>query len=399
MNEQLKPITHICFNITDDCNLKCTYCFNHQQPHYTSLEIAKDVMCWLQKNAKLYQEQTGEMKIPSVGFFGGEPTLLWDQIIVPIVEWNKTQKYEFSYGITTNGTLLNKNRIKYLKDNKINILLSMDGAQVTQDINRPCRNGQSSYELVSKNIPCLLENFPNTMFRSTISPATADRTFENIAFAGDRGFTRVFSIINVFEEWNMEARQALKNELRKYSLYFINCCRKEKPFIIFDNLESIFLSIIKNYNKQKEPMCLGCPGCGLGDGYGSVNYKGDIFTCQEVASYGTENNIFYLGSIYDGINIQRVKNLQNIFHNQLNNQTPLSLEKYPNSIKWFNKESYCPVDNYLTNNNFTQFPDSLCWWYEMLVDEAYFIFNVLFYHQNQFFKNYLNKITGGSNDE
>ena len=201
MNGQLKPITNICFNITDDCNLKCTYCFNHQHPHYTSLENAKEVMRWLQKNAKLHQEQTGETKIPSVGFFGGEPTLLWDQIIVPIVEWNKTQEYEFSYGITTNGTLLNEDRIKYLKENKINILLSMDGAQATQDINRPCRNGQSSYELVSKNIPCLLENFPNTMFRSTISPATANRTFENIAFAGDCRFTRIFSIINVFEEW------------------------------------------------------------------------------------------------------------------------------------------------------------------------------------------------------
>jgi uncharacterized protein len=78
-------------------------------------------------------------------------------------------------GITTNGTLLTKDRIDFLYEHQITPLLSMDGNKNTQDYNRPCKNcNKSSFEMVNKNIPYLLKKFPNTTFRMTIYEDTCD---------------------------------------------------------------------------------------------------------------------------------------------------------------------------------------------------------------------------------
>jgi len=37
-------------NVTDDCNLQCRYCFVQQQPHYMTLQTAKDIADWLYQN-------------------------------------------------------------------------------------------------------------------------------------------------------------------------------------------------------------------------------------------------------------------------------------------------------------------------------------------------------------
>jgi sulfatase maturation enzyme AslB (radical SAM superfamily) len=59
-----------------------------------SFQIADDTCKWLLSNSNT----------PQIFFFGGEPTLRWDDIIVPLVE-----KYpEIEYSITTNGFVLDK---------------------------------------------------------------------------------------------------------------------------------------------------------------------------------------------------------------------------------------------------------------------------------------------------
>lgn len=77
----------------------------------------------------------------SIAFFGGEPMLMYDSLIVPFIHWIEdsgvAKEYNFTFSITTNGTLLNEERIKFLWSHNIPILLSIDGAKETQDNQRP----------------------------------------------------------------------------------------------------------------------------------------------------------------------------------------------------------------------------------------------------------------------
>ena len=65
--------------LTDNCNLACSYCFVKQKPLEMTYEIAEKSVEWLLSNHS--NDST-----PLVTFFGGEPLLKYDYIIVPIVE-------------------------------------------------------------------------------------------------------------------------------------------------------------------------------------------------------------------------------------------------------------------------------------------------------------------------
>jgi DNA-binding LacI/PurR family transcriptional regulator len=108
----LPRITTAMLVVTHDCNLRCRYCFVDKNPCKMTYETAKAAAEFVIKNAE-------EDKVtPGINFFGGEPMLMWDSIIVPLVNWVRHEyKKPFHFGITTNGTLLNEERIQFMKDN------------------------------------------------------------------------------------------------------------------------------------------------------------------------------------------------------------------------------------------------------------------------------------------
>jgi MoaA/NifB/PqqE/SkfB family radical SAM enzyme len=100
MNNMLQ---HIAIMITEHCNLDCYHCFRHvtNQKSYLSLDIL------LQLSEKIKGTSVNSIRIT-----GGEPLLIKD-----------IEKYIFSFSkyglhtsVGTNGTLLNSQKIKLLKD-------------------------------------------------------------------------------------------------------------------------------------------------------------------------------------------------------------------------------------------------------------------------------------------
>lgn len=404
---QSLPITEICLNVTEACNMNCTYCFTEHHPHYMTLEVAKDVARWLQQNsiesAKIQEKEV----IPTIGFFGGEPTLMWDSIIVPLIEWIEEQQWKFNFGITSNCVKMDKEKVDFLVTHNIGLLLSMDGDKATQDYNRPLKDkSKSSFDEVDKNLDYIVQNLPYTTFRSTIIPATAQHLFENLMYAGNKGFERVFAIINEFEEWTLEDRAIIEQELDKYCFYVIDACRKEANFVKLRPFEQAINKIISinqycllHSEQEVNEFAIGpepLKRCGLGSEYGSVNYKGDIFACQEVASRQGEKDIFYIGNIYTGIELDRLQQLQNDFINR-----PIKRYNYndPNKCKTclaspICEANLCQVNNYILYKDFSALPDCWCWWNNLLMEKAQFVMQVLGYHKNEFFKQYLiNELT------
>ena len=111
MTFDFKPITKICLNITEMCQCACPFCFAEYHPHRISYQVAKDAADWIIKNSEL----TGE--VGSIGFFGGEPLLEWDTIIVPLTKYIKDERglKDFELGVTTNCLLLDEEKLKFMK--------------------------------------------------------------------------------------------------------------------------------------------------------------------------------------------------------------------------------------------------------------------------------------------
>lgn len=306
---------NICLNVTDSCNLACKYCFVQQKPHFMTLDLAKKTIDWLIDNLNERNKLGKQDKQISVNFFGGEPTLLYDDIIVPLVlytEENYPNKVHF--GITTNGTLLNRERIDFLTEHKVHILLSIDGNKITQNFNRPQRNGEGSFELIEKNIPYLLKKQPDVVFRATLYQPTVKYLYENYKYAEKMGFKNIFFCPNAREEWTKEHIEEMNEQLKQISIDRIITYEKGKNPIHFSTIDKIFkkildhdLKIFTNKIVELEINRLG-KRCGLGTTSASVNFEGLVFACQEQDSRDT-NDYFYIGNIFEGIDIKKHQQL------------------------------------------------------------------------------------------
>lgn len=300
-------------------------------------------------------------------FFGGEPTLCWDDIIVPLVS-----KYSnLNYGITTNGSLLDKEKIDFLSKHDVAVMLSMDGDRKTQDYNRH----EGSFGKLDSIIPYLLEKVPKIQFRGTIIPDTCYLTYENISYAQEKGFKSCYFTINIFEDWTPENWRVLYKQIEIYAYYFAKSFVDKTPIINFTPLTSMITLLVKQelglldnqINKYK---------CGLGEGYLAINSKGDIYPCQEAAY----SDHFCIGSLSTGIDLARQSTIQE----EMVNDIPIINNKDCNCdkchLQFCCKKNTCQVNNYLCNNHCLIQSKNACLWNLLLYHKATLIISLLEKH-------------------
>lgn len=389
--EYLYP-TNILLNMTDNCNLKCKYCFVTQSPHYMTLDIAKKAIDWAYKNLEFIKQNNlnNGIKENNLTFFGGEPMLCFDSIIKPLIEYIKEKKYNtFNYSITTNGTLLNEERLKFLYDNKINILLSIDGNEITQNYNRPCKDKtKNSFDLVMKNIPILLDYFPYTTFRATIYENTCQYLFENYLFAQTIGFKKAFFIPDSRGKWKQKNIEILKEQLQKITLYEINEFLNNRNPLLLNSQRELFTKIL-----SKDQLQPSIRRCGLGMTTVSIGYNGDIYGCQEQDSHG-KNSIFYIGNLNLGIDKNKHKRLLTKYNNsillQQNENNDLC-----DSCFFKNKCNiiHCPSSQYDLYNNFFVNSELSCIWIQELLKSCLLLIEFLIIkNDNKLFKQFLENL-------
>lgn len=367
-------------------------------------KTAKDGIDFLVRNQekKLIKHPAAKKEKVSVTFFGGEPTLLWDDIIVPLVQYTE-EKYPniVNFGITTNGTLLNEDRIKWLYNHNIRPLLSIDGAKETQDFNRPCRDGRSSFDLMSKNIPIILKYFPNTTFRATIYEPTVKHLYENYLFAIKNGFRNIFLCPNARDSWSDEGLTTLHEEINKIFTYNILSFMEGVNPIQCSNIDDAFLSILnhdrqihsgKKWNLAPERNVVRC---GLGTGSISIAYDGKLFGCQEQDSRDT-NDYFYIGDIYNGIDEKRHKTILGDY----NKAEMITCEDSSLCDTCIRRLSciheICPSVSHDMFNNFFIRPKVDCLYAQWLQENAITMMDFLVnQEQNETFKLYLEKCYQG----
>lgn len=336
--EEWKYITNVCLNLTNNCNLQCKYCFVEQKPQYMSLDTAINIINYLHNNLIIKKEK---FNYPNntrcrISFFGGEPTLLFDEIIVPITNYiNQQYKDEFWLSITTNGTLLNKDRIKFLKDNNIEILLSLDGDKLTQDTNRPSKDKQSSFDKIMNILPDLQNAYPELGMRATIYEETVNELFNNYLFAIKNHFFFANFIPDERHAWSEQSLQILQEEIKKIFLFHIEYFLRFHDFPIHINtIEGLIIQLIQenrthintqimkdidfliDKNEDMPENIKKLHRCGLGTVNGSIDYNGNIYGCQEQDSKNDHFNIFLIGDIYNGVDVKKHLELLNLYENQ-----------------------------------------------------------------------------------
>jgi len=164
----LLNLPQIVFEVTDLCNLNCTYCcygklydgYDKREGKRMSFDDVKTILDYL---IKIWKENyvPGLTHPLTIGFYGGEPLLNMPLIkkIVAYLENTKKTGKKFFFNMTTNALLLDK-YMDYLVEKDISLLISFDGDEQGQSY-RIDATGKNSFSRVYKNIQMLEMKYPD----------------------------------------------------------------------------------------------------------------------------------------------------------------------------------------------------------------------------------------------
>lgn len=363
-------IQNAVINVTDNCNLRCPYCFTEAHERAISLDTMKKAIQFLCAECT---RVPNIIAAPSIYFFGGEPMLQFENIIVPTIDWVEQsgiqKKYGLSFGMTTNGTLLTEENLTWMAEHGMNILLSIDGDRPTQDSQRPGPNGKSSFDMLSPKLPIITKYFPSVTFRSTIEPYNAGHLYENYLFAKANNFKNYFVTPNTLADWSQKEIEVLLNQLSLIAKTMYEDISRGVEPLIWTNFATS-LSTCFSQNSASE---ISFNHCGIGTTTVGISTDGGINGCQEHNTY-INHDIFYIGDIYGGIDEDKHRRLLSAYdalpHPVCKENPSLckSCSFYGNCASYF-----CPSHNLLAGSTIMENSLVICVWNGFIKELSYII--------------------------
>ena len=355
------------------------------------LEVGQAAVKWLVSN--YYKRDKKDRENIHINFFGGEPMLRYEQLMVPLMEWADRNialpdGHQIKWGMTTNGTLLTKERLRYLAQRKdFDILFSCDGDKYTQNINRRTKDDKDSFQLVQPHIKDLLYYFPYVTFRSTTTPETVDHLFDNYFFAKQQGFKNFFFMPNCREPWSEEKILELGYQMSNIGWVMYQDISKGIQICSYNDLIRFMLDFVIT----QQDIDISCKQCGFGCQSVGIATNGVITGCQERNTF-SENDFFEIGDIYNGINIEKYTHLADSVKGvKKRYNTSLDCTNCP--IRKRCSTRICPSINYDMTGSPACSNDIMCYWHILLYGTAKNLCDVAALENNQAFLNFLTKQT------
>src|SRR5688500_5393609 len=157
------PLQTQVVNVTNQCNLACTYCYeygedkivdteNGQQPKFMTEDTAREAIEFALRESR-------ENPRAHITFFGGE-TLMNFPVLKSTIAYARRRAAEVGkevdFSLTTNATLLRPDVIEFLVTERVGVTISIDGPEELQNKFRVFNNGTGSYAIAAPKIKALL---------------------------------------------------------------------------------------------------------------------------------------------------------------------------------------------------------------------------------------------------
>ena len=294
------PVKAMCLNIAHDCQLRCKYCFAStgdfgKGRKLMSYETGKHAIDFLLENS-------GDRPNLELDFFGGEPLMNF-KVVKQIVEYARSREAEygkkFRFTITTNGLLLDDDKIDFINREMSNVVLSIDGRKEVNDYFRVLPNGQGCYDMILPKYKKLVEGRGDKEYyvRGTFTNKNLD--FSNDVFAlYDAGFDQISvePVVGDSDEYALTEKD-LPAVFKEYEVLAKKLIENEKAGNKF-NFFHFMLDLDQGPCAIKR-----LRGCGCGNDYVAVTPDGDIYPCHQFVGIDE----YKMGNIDEGTFNQDMK--------------------------------------------------------------------------------------------
>jgi uncharacterized protein len=302
-------VTHISFVVTEECNLRCRYCYEaHKNPHNV---MPREVAC---QAIDFFLGQSRPKPAAVLEFMGGEPTLEMD-LIFDIVEYfrdalsrQKGHPWQSGYlfVIGSNGTTYGSEKVQrfyYQHYGHAQLAITIDGTKRKHDMHRVYKDGRGSYDLVAKNARLWIREYPYAITKVTFSSDDLQYVCESILHLWDMGIKDVAANV-VFENvWKPDDPRIFEAQLRELADKAI-----ENDYWRTHNTTLFWAPLSPKSEDQEIPLD-DSNWCGTGTMV-SVDAQGNLYPCVRFHGFSIANPSRSgrpVGNIYRGFDRDKLR--------------------------------------------------------------------------------------------
>lgn len=263
-----------CLSIFDACNLGCAYCFNKDKKG-KSIDL-KQAIAFLEECFRLFPNKD-KYHVDLSG--KGEP-LLYLRPILAIKEYCLRKQDELRKEVLVqfvcNGTLLTPQVAQVLQSKGVLFGVSIDGNRAIHDANRLTKNGESTYDLILRNVNAISNHqyvgaaatLTKKVFPLIDSLKELGKTFNTVGYKPARDCAEAF---------DLKASEAWAKEYEKLTIFLIQEAKRGdlKYLRILLNGDDYFGKFIKRLLLNQRVVCR----CDGGISRLSLDSSGHIYPC------------------------------------------------------------------------------------------------------------------------
>ncbi len=284
-------IRSITINVTQICNLKCTYCAAGGDGTYGDPVTRISIENTIPQLKFLIAGITPSRRF-HISFVGGEPLLypagiqaLYDYV----TEETRAKNITPIFSVVTNGTVITDEVLHMFKKTKLHVTVSLDGEKKVNDVMRPTRNGASSTDLTLDGIQKL------NSIKNNLGSLGISGVFNEM----NQNISETYSFFNQFNPDWVEFNFAYSQASRELQLKYL-----EQMNIIADRAwaqgQEVALRKIKvfdHYFNLLDSQQKVENHCGAGKSYLMVDAKNQLYAC--VWSVGKPAEVVGTGTVID----------------------------------------------------------------------------------------------------
>lgn len=277
--------------LTHDCTLRCNYCYaGRKYRHAMSGETAEKAIDIVFAEAR----RTGSGA--DISFFGGEPLLEWE-----LLQWCCDYAQAHAEGlavpprfsITTNGTLLTREKLEWMAERHFLIGLSIDGNPAMHNSNRCYPDGRGSHAEVARALDLLAAHpTAHSQCICVVTPGNVQHLSAGVAWLAAHYKGTIALNIDYWSSWNDTDFDTLSTQYEQVAELVTGSYRAGAP-IPLRNIEDKILTHLHS----KGGVCLHCR---IGEREIAVSADGNFFPCSRLVGDGDSPDMNF-GNVHNGI--------------------------------------------------------------------------------------------------
>ena len=350
--------------LTHACNLACSYCYGGRKlERHMPAEVAERAL-----------QMVADHDSPSieVGFFGGEPLLVFDLVesyTLMAIERLASGCEALNFTVTTNGSLLTSEQLEFFARHDFFVALSMDGTRTAHDAARKYADGRGSFDAVDAALTALLESQLRFEVVAVVDPANVRYLGESVRYLVDRGVKTISLNPNFSAEWGRADREHWRRGYQEAADVFIDCFRNGFRLELNILDEKIMTHLDSGFKVDDR--------CRFGEGAFAVAPSGNLYPCERLVAEDADPT-YCIGNVFDGFS-HRLGELSR----QLEGGRSSECERCTVHQRCMN---WCPCQNIADSGCPEQPGPTICWHDQALIEIADRAAAILFKEENPLFR-------------